>query len=150
MLIASLLLLAQTDTSWAEFKTELFSYGKLVMQLPQPCKIDTIKTQDYTVYTIKSQAFKPFLSIMMAWKLPHGFKGRTDLVVASRQRQPVAGTNGMASRGTYKTKPGQWFEFISHNLFGRDVYLRIWYENASDQDVAVIDSVISTIKAVSK
>lgn len=133
----------------APFQTEYFSYGKLQMTLPVPCKIDTVRGTDYTWYAIKTQTWSVPLNLLVGYSLPSkGFTERQDVMVSARERRSLAGTKGMATWGVYKDKPGLWFDFTSSNLFGKDVYLRVWYERASESDTANIRMTIETMEVI--
>lgn len=140
---------ATAPPSSAPFQTEYFSYGRLQMTLPLPCTIDTVKGTDYTWYAIKTKTWSIPLNLLLGHSLPSkGFTERQDVVIAGRERRELAGTKGMASWGTYKDKPGLWFDFTSSRLFGKDVYLRVWYERAAESDTLNLRRTIETLEAI--
>jgi len=142
---------ATVPPATAPFQTEYFSYGRLQMVLPVPSRVDTVKGTDYTWYTVKSQAWSVALNLLVGYSLPSkGFTEREDVIIGARERRDLAGTKGMATWGTYKDKPGLWFDFTSSKLFGKDVYLRVWYERASESDTASLRRTIETLEVVNK
>lgn len=133
----------------APFQSEYFSYGRLQITLPVPSVIDTVKGTDYTWYSVKSRAWSVPLNILLGFTLPgKGFTDRKDVIVSARRRIELAGTKGMAIWGTYKDKPGFWFDFTSSKLFGKDVYLRVWYERATESDTGNLRRTIETIQSL--
>lgn len=140
---------ATAPPATASFQTEYFSYGRLQMTLPLPCAIDTVKGTDYTWYTIKTKDWSVSLNLLLGYSLPSkGFNERNDVVIGARERRELAGTKGMATWGTYKDRPGLWFDFTSSKLFGKDVYLRVWYERASESDTLNMRRTIETLEVV--
>ncbi|MGC8894124.1 MAG: hypothetical protein ACP5QG_04670 [candidate division WOR-3 bacterium] len=133
----------------APFQTEYFSYGRLQMTLPLPCVIDTVKGRDYTWYAIKTKTWSIPLNLLVGYSLPSkGFTDRNDVVIAGRERKDLAGTKGMATWGTYKDKSGLWFDFTSSKLFGKDVFLRVWYERATESDTMNLRRAIETLEVI--
>ncbi len=141
--------MAEGPESTATFQTEYFSYGRLQITIPVQSVVDTVKGTDYTWYSVRSKAWSVPLNILLGFTLPgRGFIDREDVIVSARQRIKLAGTNGMAIWGTYKDKPGFWFDFTSSKLFGKDVYLRVWYERASESDTGKLRMTIETIQSL--